>query len=76
MSTAKLFNIKSCECLIYFSVLFLFEHFQMIQAIQVLRFHLLELEKVKLSHHLCPTCHFKPTQAAFCRNAFLLVACN
>uniref|UniRef100_A0A674PKM3 Meis homeobox 1 n=1 Tax=Takifugu rubripes TaxID=31033 RepID=A0A674PKM3_TAKRU len=41
--------------LIYSIVLLLFEIFQMIQAIQVLRFHLLELEKV---HELCDNfCH-------------------
>lgn len=64
------FNIKRFGWLIYLIVLLLFEHFQMIQAIQVLRFHLLELEKVIFSHHLCPTCHFKPTRAAFAEMHF------
>lgn len=32
----------------------------MIQAIQVLRFHLLELEKVIFCRHFCPVRHFRP----------------
>lgn len=66
---------------IYFIVLLLFEHFQMIQAIQVLRFHLLELEKVTFSHHLCPTRPFKPARAAlaemhFCSSLVISVKIN
>lgn len=70
VSSIKLLHIKRCEWLIYFIVLLLFEHFQMIQAIQVLRFHLLELEKVTFSHHLCPTRPYKPTRAAFAEMHF------
>lgn len=58
-----------------------FEHFQMIQAIQVLRFHLLELEKVRFAHHLFPTCLSKPTWAAlaemhFCSSLVISVKIN
>lgn len=79
VSSIKLFITKRCEWLIYSIVLF--EHFQMIQAIQVLRFHLLELEKVIFSHHLFPTCLFKPTWAAlaemhFCSSLVISVKIN
>lgn len=80
VSSIKLLISKRCEWLIY-SIVLLFEHFQMIQAIQVLRFHLLELEKVIFSHHLFPTCLFKPTWAAlaemhFCSSLVISVKIN
>lgn len=65
----KLFHIKVASgsfisaCCCYLNI------FQMIQAIQVLRFHLLELEKVKLSS--CPVQRAtSDLHGRICRNTF------
>lgn len=49
--------------------------FQMIQAIQVLRFHLLELEKVIVPGSFWPRRHFRP-MSHICINVFLQVGYN
>lgn len=53
----------------------------MIQAIQVLRFHLLELEKVIFFHHFRPVCHFRPLgcicrKMYFCSSVIISVKIN